>query len=104
MTFYFLRCLGILIISFALFRPTINHFGKKNAFYIFLTGLMWVAYRTVVYYGYSSLGIISTTLGIMLGPIFIYALAWIFLKDRISWRNFVASIVILGCVLYGIFA
>src|SRR3989339_61981 len=70
LTFYFLRCA-----------------------FIFLFSL-------IIYYGYVNLGIIFTTLIIMVSPIFIYLFAHIFLKENLSWRNIIASIIIIGCVLY----
>jgi hypothetical protein len=38
----------------------------------------------------------------MLGPIFIYILAHNFLKEKINIRNFIASLVIVACVVYGV--
>lgn len=99
-SFYFLRCLSIFLITFILFRPKFNTLNKKVRFEILLIGFVWAIYRVIVYYGYLNLGVIFTTLIIMLGPIFIYIFAWKFLKEKISWRNIVAALVIIGCVLY----
>ncbi|MEJ2267534.1 MAG: DMT family transporter [Nanoarchaeota archaeon] len=99
-TFYFLRCASILVISLVLFRPNFKKLGKKPRIFIFLLGLIWAVYRIVIYWGYRNLGVIFTTLVIMLGPIFIYLLAWRFLKEKINWKNIIASIVIVLCVLY----
>jgi drug/metabolite transporter (DMT)-like permease len=104
LTFYFIRCAAILIISLILFK---HHFkkelDKKTSWLIILTSLIWIAYRVIVYFGYTHIGIISTTLILMLGPIFIYLFAWIFLKDKPTWRNIIASIIILACVIYASF-
>lgn len=101
-TFYFLRCAGIFLISLGMFRPKLKSLDKKSIGLIFITGAIWTIYRIVIYWGYTSLGIISTTLMIMLGPIFIYMFARIFLKEKIRWRNIVASIIIIACVLYAV--
>lgn len=101
-TFYFLRCSAIFLISLSIFRPKLQSLGKKSIRLIFITGATWTIYRIVVYWGYTTLGIISTTLMIMLGPIFIYIFARIFLKEKIRWRNIVASIIIIACVLYAV--
>ena len=68
------------------------------------TGIIWVIYRLIVYYGYLNIGIIFTTLMIMLGPIFIYAFAYIFLKEELRWRNITAAIIIVCSVLYATLA
>jgi len=103
-TFYFLRCSVILLISFIIFRPKLSNIESKLKLKMLLVGAIWVVYRVVTYYGYIKIGIISTTLILMLGPIFIYLFAKIFLKEKINIRNIIASIIILACVLYASFA
>lgn len=101
-SFYFFRCLAIFTLSVLLFRPDWSKLGKKNSLIVFLTGGIWVFYRIIVYYGYIHIGVIFTTLLIMLGPVFVYLFAKIFLKEKIDKRNIWASIVIVVCVLYAI--
>lgn len=102
MSFYFLRSSAILLISFIIFRPNFKKLDTKVRWLIFLTGAIWAFYRIIVYYGYLNIGIIFTTLIIMLGPIFIYIFAKIFLKEKLEWRNVVAGIVIAASVIYAI--
>lgn len=103
-TFYFLRCLGILVISWIIFRPKLDGIDTKLKWNMIVMGVIWMVYRVVTYYGYMKIGIISTTLVFMLSPVFIYIFAKIFLKEKISKRNIIASIIILACVLYANFA
>jgi drug/metabolite transporter (DMT)-like permease len=100
--FYFLRSLAILIISFLIFRPNLKKLNPGVSWQIFLTGLIWIIYRVAVYYGYLKIGVISTTLILMLGPIFIYILAHFILKEKISWKNFLAAIIIVASVIYAL--
>ena len=102
LSFYFIRCSAIFLISYAMFRPHFSKLDAKSKIHILITGAVFVAFRLIVYYGYTTLGVISTTLIIMLGPIFIYIFAWKFLKEKLRWRNLVAAAIILGAVLYGI--
>lgn len=102
-SFYFVRCVGILILSIIIFRPAnVGKIARQNKISFLLLGISWVAYRVILYYGYINLGIISTTLIVMLAPVFIYILAWKFLKEKIEWKSIVAAIVILACVVYAI--
>jgi len=96
-TFYFLRCISIFLISFAVFRPKLSGLEKKTYGKILLIGAI---YRMVIYYGYLIYGIIFTTLMITLGPILVYAFAWIFLKDKPRLREIIAFLIILACILY----
>lgn len=100
-TFYYIRCASIFLISIAMFRPKFfSNLDGKATLGIFATGAFWFIYRVAVYYGYMSLGIISTTLITMLSPVFVYAFAKIFLKEKLRWKNIIASIIIIACVVY----
>ena len=101
-TFYFLRSFSIFIISLFIFMPNFKKLNGKVRWQIFATGFIWMIYRLVVYYGYLNVGVVFTTLLLMLGPIFVYALAYFILKEKISWKNFAAAIVIVGSVIYAI--
>ena len=101
-TFYFLRSSSILLLSLLIFRPDFKKIDTKVRWQIFLTGIVWVVYRIVVYHGYLNVGVIFTTLLLMLGSIFIYAMAYFILKEKISWQNFAASIVVISSVIYAV--
>lgn len=100
--FYFLRSLAIFIFSILVFRPNFKELDKGVRWQIFLTGFIWVVYRIVIYYGYLKVGVIFTTLLLMLSSIFIYALAYFILKEKISWQNLAASAVVIGSVVYAL--
>ncbi|MFH1801475.1 MAG: DMT family transporter [archaeon] len=99
-SFYFTRCIAIFLIVFIIFRPKIKKLAKNTKLHIVGVGISWATYRVLMYYGYISLGVVSTTLLLMLGPVFIYIFAWKFLKEKLNWKNIVAAFVIVGCVLY----
>ncbi len=102
-TFYFLRCASIFLISLIAFRPKLKPLkDKKVSGLILLTAIVWVAYRMAVYFGYSTYGVTFTTLIIMLSPIFIYVIANLFLKEKLNWKNIVSSLVIIACVVYAV--
>lgn len=102
-TFYFIRCFVILILSAIIFKPNLKKVDTKLKWNILFVGAIWVVYRVAAYYGYLKIGIISTTLILMLGAIFTYILAKIVLKEKISTRNIIASAMILACVIYANF-
>jgi len=101
-TFYFLRSSSIFLLSLLIFRPDFKKLDTKVRWQIFATGFIWTVYRIVVYYGYLNVGVIFTTLLLMLGPIFIYTLAHFILKEKISWRNLITAIVIVGSIVYAV--
>lgn len=101
-TFYFIRCVLVFFVSLLIFKPDFSRISKKVRYEILLIGIFYVLYRTIVYYGYLNLGVIFTTLLIMIAPIFIYLFAWKFLHEKLEWKNIAASIVIVLCIFYTI--
>ncbi len=105
LSFYFFRCTFVFLLSFLIFSPKMTKIKpNKIRWLMLITGSLWVFFRVIIYYGYLVLGVISTTLIVMLGPVFVYLFARIFLKEKLDWRNIVASIIIVACVLYVVLA
>jgi drug/metabolite transporter (DMT)-like permease len=104
LVFYFIRCLGILLLGVALSRPKLELIDKKTWKAIFSVAFIWIIYRLLLYRSYLSEGPITTTLLFMLTPIFIYVLAYFYLKEKLTKRNIIASIIILICVGYALFS
>tara|TARA_Y100000310_G_scaffold85798_1_gene82640 strand:+ start:23573 stop:24433 length:861 start_codon:yes stop_codon:yes gene_type:complete len=102
LTFYFLRSITIFLITLAIFRPKVS-LKNSTKLLMLIGGAIWVAYRLILYWGYLKLGIVFTTILFILGPIFIFIFARIFLKEKITWRQIVSSIVIIACVIAAIF-
>ena len=99
-SFYFIRCSAIFLLSLLIFKPHMTKLSSRVKWEIFIIGALWVVFRVIVYYGYLALGVVFTTLLIMLGPVFVYLFARIFLKEKLEMRNIIAAIVIVACVLY----
>jgi len=102
LTFYFLRCLSVFLIALIIFRPK-ERLENKTKLMMLLGGAIWVGYRLILYWGYLALGIVFTTILFILGPVFIFVLARIFLKEKITLRHIIASIIIIACVVVAIF-
>jgi drug/metabolite transporter (DMT)-like permease len=97
-SFYFLRCLFILMIAAAVFRPSFKKVDKQTHYFAWIIGFIWIFYRIILYWGYESFGIIFTTILLILTPVFIFIFARIFLKEKINFKQMVSAIIILLCV------
>jgi len=102
-TFYFFRCFGIFIFSIIILHPKLSDIDNKVKLYSVCIAAIWIVYRIALYYGYIQLGVLFTTLLVMLAPVFVYLFAFIFLKEKPTWRNILASAIIIGCVIWAIF-
>lgn len=100
--FYFIRCVFILIITYAIYRPKLKEADGKSWLYIFGIGAMWVLYRAIIYYGYESVGIVYTTILFILSPVLMFIFAVVFLKEKPTMRQTISTIIILICVVAAI--
>jgi drug/metabolite transporter (DMT)-like permease len=103
LTFYFIRCLGVLILLGILFRKNIKFTDKKTSIVITLASITWVIFRIILYYGYEKLGVVHTTIIYILTPVFIYIMAVIFLKEKLKLKNIISALIILACVIAAFF-
>lgn len=101
-TFYFIRVSALFVFSFLLFKPKFSDIDKNSFYNLLGAGICWFGYRVTVYYGYLELGVVFTTLLIMLGPMIVFILAHFILKEKMDWKNIVAAIIITGCIVYTI--
>lgn len=101
--FYFIRCLFVFLICYAVFRPRGNDLNKKTGVMILVVGAMWAIYRAITYYGYQHLGVVLTAMLFILSPVFVFLFAIVFLKEKPNWRQIASTIVIVICVAIAIF-
>ena len=101
-TFYFLRCIFIFLITLVIFRPRFSSIPNKIKIWVVAVAVIWVIYRVILYYGYIKYGVVFTTMLFILGPIFVYVFARIFLKEKITFRNIISAIIIVACVVAAI--
>lgn len=97
-TFYFLRSLWILIITWAVFHRRLTGVKEKTKFLILSLGIIAVFMRIILYYGYQTLGIVFTTTIFVSSTVLIYIFAWSYLKEKITLKQIVSSVIILICV------
>lgn len=99
-SFYFLRCLFILLIAWIIFRPSFKKIDKETHYLNGIVALVYIIFRIILYWGYEKLGIIYTTIILsILTPVFIFIFARIFLKEKITLRQIISAIIILACVI-----
>ena len=98
-TLYFIRSLFIFVISFALFRDDLSKLKRSGKGLFLVAAFFWVGYRAVLYYAYGVFGVIFTTTVFILSPVLIYLASWMFLKEKVTKRQVISSVVIIACVL-----
>jgi len=102
-TFYFLRCVVILIIASLIFKPSFKKIDRQSHYLTWIVSLIWIVYRAILYWGYSSLGIIYTTMVLsLLSPVLVFIFARIFLKEKLTLKYIISAVIIISCVVIAV--
>lgn len=99
LSFYFIRCFLIFLLSIMIFRSKLSGVGKGSIFLFLASGFFWVSYRVLLYYGYNIFGIIFTTTIFILTPVLVYIFSAVFLGEKISRKQVFSSVIIVLCII-----
>lgn len=88
----------VFLALFLIYRPRWSKLHKKNPKILIITNILWTIGWILVFYSYTWIGVIRTTLIMMLSPLLVYVFARVFLKEKLYWKNVVALVIILICV------
>lgn len=97
-SFEFIRTSLALFVMFLILHPSFKSMKKKSPKYLLYTNILTTIAGVIVYFSYIHIGIIRTVLIMNLMPMLVYVFAWLFLKEKIYWKNVVAMLIILVCV------
>lgn len=97
---YFLRTGVIAIVFLAAYRPKLFQMPKEAYGLIILSAVAGVIQMVLKFYGFQNLGVIETTLILILGPFLVYFFSTFYFKEKIFKRDIFAATVVVGCILY----
>uniref|UniRef100_A0A7C4RAD1 EamA domain-containing protein n=1 Tax=candidate division CPR3 bacterium TaxID=2268181 RepID=A0A7C4RAD1_UNCC3 len=96
---YTIRAFFVATILLAFYKPKLSKIKKEDWKNMFLISILWAFSVVFVYYGYQRLGVIYTSLIMMLAPVLITFGSYLLFKDKdFTKRNVIALLVVLGCV------
>lgn len=85
------------------YRPRYGGVSKKHWSLISVSAFVGVVQMIAKYYAFSEFGIVLTTLITILSPIIVFFFSWEVLHERIKPRMVIASLIILACVVLGMY-
>lgn len=95
---------GVLALLFFIFlKPNLKKLDPKKIGIIFLDAVSVSLQYIALYFAYSKIGLIRTSLIVTLGPVLIFVFSYIFLKEKIVIKKILADVVILACVVVSVF-
>lgn len=102
---YMIRCFFIAISLLIFVRPKIGKLYIKEVGSLLAISFLWVLVMVAVYYSYQSVGVVYTSLVLMLSPILIVLGSKFILKEKgVSKKNIIALVIVLACVVLAQFA
>lgn len=99
-TLYFARTAVIAIVFILLYRPKLFEMPRGAFALTILSAMFGVVQMVLKFYGFASLGVVETTMILVLGPFLVFIASSAFFKERFYKRDAVAAMVVIGCILY----
>ena len=97
---YFVRTLSIFIALLLFYRPNFRLIKPHHLAPFSIIGGLAVVSVVAAYTAFQSQGLVATIFIFTLSPILVYLMSIIFLHDKWRIKNVVASIVIIGLVVW----
>lgn len=100
---YFARTLVLATIYFIWYRPKVADYTAEKATcaLVFVSASLGVLYMVMKYYAFQNIGIVQTTLIMLLAPLLTYLASYFYFKEhRMFKRDLGAAIIILLCLGY----
>ena len=99
-TLYFLRTGVIAVVFLIMYRPKLFQMPKEAYGLIIISAIAGVVQMVLKFYGFQSLGVVETTLILVLGPFLVYFFSTYYFKEKMHKRDLFAAAVVVGCILY----
>lgn len=92
---------GILAIFFWLYyKPHANRVADYNIWLMLSSSVLGVIQMITKFYGFQSMGVVLTSLVLILAPILTYTISTFFLHEKLHWKQTVSFVIILICVIF----
>ncbi|NTU69447.1 DMT family transporter [bacterium] len=100
---YSLRIGFLSLLLFVFMRPNFKKVGKKNNILIFGSAFLTVVNFVFYYYAISNIGIIKSSLIMILAPVMVLILSRLMLKENLTLKKAMADTVIVSCAIVAVF-
>lgn len=97
---YFVRTTIVAVIFIVLYRPKLFSMSLMAYSLTIISAIFGVMQMVLKFYGFQNLGIIETTMILLLGPILVYIISYFYFHEMLYKRDLLAMIVIVASILY----
>jgi len=97
---YFVRTFIIASIFLIIYRPKLLAFSKEAFALTIISAIFGVVQMVLKFYGFTNLGVVETTMILILGPFLVYFFSSYYFGEKVFKRDIAAAMVVVGCILY----
>ncbi|OQA04235.1 MAG: EamA-like transporter family protein [bacterium ADurb.Bin400] len=97
---YFVRTAVLAIVFLLMYKPKILSMAKEAFALIIISAIFGVLQMVLKYYGFQNLGVIETTMILLMGPFIVYAFSYVYFNEKLYKRDMAAVAVIVLSILY----
>lgn len=102
---YFIRTFVVAIVFYLMYKPSFRGTSPGLAFLTVISALFGVMQMVLKYYGFKDLGVIETTIVLLLGPFMVYAFSYFYFHEKSSYKkDLTCAMVVIACIVYSIIA
>lgn len=99
-TLYFLRTAVIAVVFLIMYKPKLFAMPKTAYGLIIISAIAGVVQMVLKFYGFQNLGVVETTMILILGPFLVYFFSASYFREKLYKRDIFAAAVVVGCILY----
>ncbi|MCX6808420.1 MAG: DMT family transporter [Candidatus Berkelbacteria bacterium] len=104
-TLYFFRTLAVGVVFLLLYKPNFHSVSKKSLLLVFASAAFGVLQMILKFYGFRTLGVIETTMILLLGSFMVYGFSYFYFHEKRNFKKDLAcGIVVIGCIIYSTLA
>lgn len=98
---YFLRTLAISIVFYFMYKPNFKSMALKETGFVLVSALFGVLQMVLKFYGFKSLGVIETTMMLLIGPFLVYGFSYFYFHERQFYKkDIICAIIVILCIIY----
>lgn len=99
-TLYLARTAILAVAFIIVFRPKLLQVSKSAYALTIASAFFGVIQMVLKFYGFQNIGVVETTLILILGPVLVFFISNFFFKERLQKKTAISALVVIACVLY----
>lgn len=97
---YAIRTFILALVFLILYRPKLLSMSKTSFGLIIISAIFGVVQMVLKFYGFENLGVVETTMILILGPFLVYIFSSFYFKEKLYKRDILAGAFVLACILW----